>query len=65
MNPTPPGKLCQKALELSKGMTLEELFKKTDLPLSWLRKFRQGEIKSPSVQRIERLIVAITGEEIL
>jgi DNA-binding Xre family transcriptional regulator len=53
------GRLYPKALKLARGLTLEELYQKTGLPLSWLRKFRQGEIKSPSVQRVEALLVAL------
>lgn len=60
----PPGNLLPRALELAKGASLEELYEKTRLPISWLRKFRGGQIESPSVQRVERVIVAMTGREI-
>ena len=52
------GRLCPEALRLAKSVSLEDLYRKTELPLSWLRKFRQGEIKSPSVQRVEALLLA-------
>lgn len=58
----PPGKLYAQALEISKAATIEELYEKTKLPFSWLRKFRQGNIKSPSVQRVELIIVSFTGQ---
>lgn len=65
MNETPPGKLFAKALEISRQTPIETLVKKTGLPLCWLQKFRRGEIKSPGVQRVECLIVTITGRELL
>jgi hypothetical protein len=59
----PGGKLYPLALELAKARSLEELYLATRLPISWLRKFRAGEIKAPSVQRVELLISAITGKK--
>ena len=52
------GQLFTDALALAKKTTLEELFRKTDLPLSWLLKFRGGEIPNPSVNRIEKILIA-------
>ena len=54
--------LYDKALAVAKDSTLEELYDKTNLPFSWLRKFRAGSIKNPSVRRIEQLLVLMTGE---
>lgn len=51
-----PGKLFSDALTLAKGETLEVLYTRTGLPLSWLRKFRAGEISNPSVNRVETLL---------
>ena len=51
-------RLYADALLLAKGETLEVLFTKTELPISWLRKFRAGQIPNPSVQRIETLLTS-------
>lgn len=58
---SPPGALYSKAITVAKGETLEVLYTRTHLPLSWLRKFRAGEIKNPSVNRIETLLNAFGG----
>lgn len=55
-------KLYQKALVVAKENTLEKLYDETRLPISWLRKFRAGQILNPSVNRIEKLLVKMTGE---
>lgn len=60
---SPPGVLFSKALKLAKGETLEVLYTETRLPFSWLRKFRAGEIKNPSVNRIETLLKAFGNFE--
>lgn len=52
------GRLYPVALKLAKAMPLDLLIRKTGLPESWLRKFRQEEIKAPSVQRIEIVLTA-------
>lgn len=54
----PPGNLYPQALAIAKAATIEELYEKTKLPFSWLRKFRQGGIKTPSVQRVELILVS-------
>lgn len=55
----PPGlSLYQNALDISRRETLETLARKTGLPFSWLRKFRAGQIKSPGVQRVEKILTA-------
>ncbi len=56
MNHTPPGKLLPLALQLVRNNTLDDVCRATGLPNSWVRKFRQQEIKSPCVQRVELLI---------
>jgi transcriptional regulator with XRE-family HTH domain len=61
MDAFPPGALFSNALRIAKKNTLESLYDKTGLPLSWLRKFRAGEIKNPSVNRIETLLKAFGG----
>jgi hypothetical protein len=54
-------KLYQQALTVAKESKLEELYEKTKLPISWLRKFRAGSIQNPSVRRIENILVTMTG----
>lgn len=53
-----PQTLYEKALKQAKSSSLEELFTKTQLPISWLRKFRQSSIPAPSVHRIETILRA-------
>jgi hypothetical protein len=60
-----PGRLLPLALSLAKAETLETLHDKTGLPLSWLSKFRRAEIKNPSVNRVEKIIVALRGRELV
>lgn len=52
------GRLYPAALVIARRETLETLMRKTKLPQSWLRKFRQGEIKCPSVQRVEVILTS-------
>ena len=61
----PPGKLLSHAQTIAKDNSLEALYEKTKLPISWLRKFKAGTIAAPSVQRVEKIIVAMTGRELL
>ena len=49
-------RIYTKAYQLARENTLETLYEKTKLPISWLRKFRSGAIKNPSVNTIEKLI---------
>ena len=58
------GRLFELALGLAKDISLEELYEKTRLPISWLRKFLAGAIKGPSVHRVEKIIVKLTGKEL-
>ena len=55
-------KLYKQALTVCKDNTLEKLYDETRLPISWLRKFRAGQIINPSVNRIEKLLVKMTGK---
>lgn len=61
----PPGQLYPLAIKLAKATSLENLYEKTGLPISWLRKFRAGKIESPGVQRVELVIVKLTGNQIV
>ena len=64
MNKIPPGKLYNLALEESRKVTLEKFHELTRLPLNWCEKFRQGRIPTPSVQRVECVIVKLTGKAV-
>ena len=54
--------LYEKALAAVKAVTLEEAYTLTRLKISYLKKFRAGRIPNPSVQKIERILVCMTGE---
>jgi hypothetical protein len=53
-----PGTLFREARAIAQAETLEALHAATALRISWLRKFRAGEIKNPSVNRIEKILKA-------
>lgn len=58
--------LHRRTLELLKesGIPLPVIYKETDLPYYWLKKFRSQEIKEPSVNRVQRLYEYLTGREL-
>ena len=60
------GSLHRKTLDLLKqsGIPLLEIYKETNLPYYWLKKFRSGEIKEPSVNRVQRLYEFLAGREL-
>lgn len=51
------GSLYSRTLDLLKqsGIPLPEIYKETHLPYYWLKKFSSGEIRDPSVNRVQRL----------
>lgn len=51
------GSLHQKALELLKGspQALPDIARDSELPYYWLKKFSSGEVKDPSVNRVQKL----------
>lgn len=53
----PKGSLHTKTLDLLKesGIPLQEIYRDTHLPYYWLKKFSSGEIRDPSVNRVQRL----------
>lgn len=63
-NSQEPGKLYTATRELARGVSLDELKRLTGLPDSWLRKFRQGEIAEPSVNRVELVYQKLTGRKL-
>ena len=52
------GEFYREARAVAQANTLEALHAGTALRISWLRKFRAGEIKNPSVNRIEKILKA-------
>jgi len=60
------GSLHRKTLDLLKqsGIPLPEIYKETNLPYYWLKKFRSGEIKEPSVNRVQRLYEFLAGRKL-
>lgn len=60
-----PGRLLRAALKAANAVPLEELRDKTKLRISWLRKFRAGLIPDPSVNKVEKVYTALTGNKLL
>jgi hypothetical protein len=60
------GSLHSKTLDLLKqsGIPLPEIYKRTGLPYYWLKKFSSGEIRDPSVNRVQRLYEFLVGREL-
>ena len=58
--------LHRRTLELlkEKGIPLHVIYKETDLPFYWLKKFRSQEIKEPSVNRVQRLYEYLSGRKL-
>ena len=61
-----PGQLMITTQVLLKGSqkTLPEIYKDTGIPFYWLRKFRTGEMRNPSVNRVQYLYEYLKGESI-
>lgn len=61
-----PGSLYARTLELlhSCGKTLPLIYKETDIPFYWLRKFSSGTIPDPSVNRVQRLYEYLSGKKL-
>ena len=60
------GSLHSKTLDLLKlsGVPLPEIYKRTGLPYYWLKKFSSGEIRDPSVNRVQRLYEFLAGRDL-
>lgn len=60
------GSLHDRTLLLLKesGATLPEIYKETHLPYYWLKKFSSGEIRDPSVNRVQRLYEFLSGKRL-
>lgn len=63
------GSLMAETLRLLKNrpkdLTLPDIEKATQIPFYWLRKFTSGEIKDPSVNRVQRLYEYLSGNKLL
>lgn len=59
-----PGSLYMTTLRLLKdsGKSLPTVYLETGLPFYWLRKFASGDVKDPSVNRIQKLYEYLTGK---
>lgn len=44
--------------------TLPELYKATNISFYWLRKFKAGEFKNPSVNRVQWLYEFLSGKKL-
>lgn len=60
------GSLHEVTLKLLKGhrLTLPEVYKETNLPYYWLKKFSSGEINDPSVNRVQALYEYLSGRKL-
>lgn len=60
------GSLYSRTLDLLKqsGVPLPEIYKETHLPYYWLKKFSSGEIRDPSVNRVQRLYEFLAGRKL-
>ena len=65
---TPPGELYQAVLRLIEErpriVTLKDIADGADVPLAWLKTFAAGNIRDPSVNRIEVLYGYLTGKSL-
>lgn len=66
MKNEPVGSLLQRTLELLKTTdeTIPQIYVDTELPFYWLQSLREGRIKNPSVNRIQRLYEHLSGKKL-
>lgn len=62
-----PGSLMTETLRLLKdrNQTLPTIMVATGIPFYWLRKFSAGQIRQPSVNRIQKLYEYLSGRQLL
>jgi hypothetical protein len=62
----PQRSLYQETLKLLKdnNESLLDIHKEANLPYFWLKKFKAGEIKDPSVNRVQSLYEYLTGKKL-
>lgn len=60
------GSLHSRTLDLleQSRIPLPEIYKETHLPYYWLKKFSSGEIRDPSVNRVQRLYEFLAGRKL-
>ena len=58
------GSLMAKTQTLLKGKDLLAIYNATGLSFYWLRKFASGEIRNPSVNRVQYLYEHLAGKEL-
>ena len=60
------GTLYERTLVLLKEseVSLPKVYLDTRLPYYWLKKFSSGDIKNPSVNRVQKLYEYLTGREL-
>lgn len=60
------GSLHRRTLELLKASkkSLPVIYKESDLPYWWLKKFSSGEIANPSVNRVQELYEYLTSTKL-
>ena len=56
-----PGKLMTVTQTLLQDKNLLVVYTETGLPFYWLKKLRRGEIRNPSVNRVEFLHAYLSG----
>lgn len=61
-----PGSLYARTLELlqASDKSLPLIYKETDIPFYWLRKFSSGTVPNPSVNRVQRLYEYLSGKKL-
>lgn len=66
MKNEPVGSLLQRTLELLKTTdeTIPQIYVDTQLPFYWLQSLREGRIKNPSVNRVQRLYEHLSGKKL-
>ena len=64
MPTTPIGSLYQKTLVLlkSRGIPLLEIHKQSGISFYWLKRFSEGRLRDPSVNRVQALYEFLTNK---
>lgn len=64
MSAVEQGSLMERTKELLRGRDLLVVYKETDISYYWLRKFLDGKVLNPSVNRVQHLYEYLSGEKI-
>lgn len=54
-----------RALIKDRKLSLPEIYKETGIPFYWLKKFVSGEIRNPSVNRVQYLYEKLTESDLV